>query len=120
MNSHTMAFTARRGYAAALMSQFGSAVLEVDMDDYRTLSFLLGVKGAYTNVIIAHPTNGKFPDTPPTITLSSTSATTVGGDAVSVTHTAYPYSPRWKFEEMAIRAGAFLLESIAAFQSANK
>eukprot|EP00035_Acanthoeca_spectabilis_P026758 m.464109 g.464109 ORF g.464109 m.464109 type:complete len:384 (-) comp23329_c0_seq1:89-1240(-) len=119
IRSHTTAFVARKAYAAAFLAHFGSALLEVDLEDYRTLSFLFGVNDMYATVIISHPTEGpNFPETMPTISLLSTSVVTAGGSPVSITYKdTYPWSPRWLPDEMATRCRLFLLETIPVFSS---
>jgi BRCA1-A complex subunit BRE len=62
---------ARQTYVAALLSHFGSAVLEYDVEGYNHITFLLELDKFYTTVHLRFVEGAPFPDRMPIVTLSS-------------------------------------------------
>lgn len=111
-------YVARRRFIASCLSHFGSALLEYDLEQFRSIHFLFEVNTYYAVVAIALPRDN-FPAEPPTITIQSLHQPVKSKSPLSKTFAAgeMPYSPRWSTDEMAIRTRTFLQEKLPILQA---
>ena len=108
----------RRRFIASCLSHFGSALLEYDLESFRSIHFLFEVNSYYAVVTITLPET-QFPDTAPTITLKSLYQPSRSKTPLTKVYAAgsMPYSPRWSMDEMAKRTRLFLQENLPALQA---
>ncbi|XP_039253809.2 BRISC and BRCA1-A complex member 2-like [Styela clava] len=105
----------RREYVASLLCQFSSNILEYDAEDFRKISLMFSHEDFY---FLVHVTLSRlFPQEQPKLIFQSAYHVTKRGELYQVTHSNYPYSPRWTGSEMVKRARAYILERIEAFKT---
>ena len=90
-------------------------VRRYDVENYTSISFLLEIDKFYATVVLRFVDGAPFPERMPTVTLSSPYKLR-GSELMSVTHTEYPYSPRWSPDDMAARLRTFLINAIQQFR----
>ena len=111
----------RRRFIASCLSHFGTALLEYDLEHFRSIHFLFEVNTYYAVVTIALPET-QFPEKAPTITLKSLYQPSRSKSPLTKVFEpgSMPYSPRWSMDEMAVRMRSFLQENLPALQAEEK
>lgn len=107
----------RRRFIASCLSHFGTALLEYDLEHFRSIHFLFEVNAYYAVVTIALPET-RFPEKAPQITLKSLHQPVKAKTPLTKVFSEgdMPYSPRWTMDEMAARTRTFLQEMLPSLQ----
>jgi BRCA1-A complex subunit BRE len=110
-------YVLRRQQLAAFLSHFGTALLEYDLEHFRSIHLLFEVQAFYAVVAISLPDG--FPQLQPTIAIHSLYRPIKSRAPFVKTfnHVGdFPYSPRWSADEIAERTRTFLQETLPKFQ----
>ncbi|XP_065919349.1 BRISC and BRCA1-A complex member 2-like [Dysidea avara] len=105
-------YTKRQEYIAAMLSYFGRAVLEYDIESYMHINFLFDYKRF--SLIVILELSDSFPQKQPVIKLRSIYHRLNGQPCQSVID-SYPYSPRWNTIMMVEKLRDYLIETIPKF-----
>lgn len=109
-------FEKRKEYVAAFLSHFGQSVLEVDLQTFKSMSFLFEWNDFFFTFSVMLPVY--FPTDIPSFIFQSVYHEAKGRPYYEINNT-FPYSPRWGANEMAARAKAFILDHISKFQRSS-
>lgn len=105
----------RREYIAAFLCVFADNIIEYDAEEFRRITLLFSHEDFY---FLVHVALAKlFPQEQPELTFQSVYHTTKTGALYQVSHSSYPYSPRWSGNEMAKRTRTYIMDRIEAFKA---
>ncbi|XP_071504372.1 BRISC and BRCA1-A complex member 2-like [Diadema setosum] len=104
----------RKEFIAALISHYGSSVIEYDSEGFSKASFLFELQEFYFILHIHIPSF--FPREQPEFVFQSVYHTTSSGQPYQTSVCNYPYSPRWSGNEMAERARVFMEQYVQDFK----
>ncbi|BFZ06994.1 hypothetical protein BsWGS_10033 [Bradybaena similaris] len=106
----------KKDYIAAFLSHFGTAILEYDAQSFSKIAFLFEWNDFFFIFAVELPLY--FPADHPTFIFKSVYHSQ-NKKPYTERYINFPYSPRWTGNEMAKRAGTFILSTIKGFQKAS-